>query len=301
MQTKQLEYFVEVAKTSSINQTAQKLFISQQALSASITSLERELGYPLLKRTKQGVSLTEKGAVVYKEALHVLEIVRGWSVAPDTNKDTVSGTVHVAAPTAICNSIMPDIILACRKKYPNITIQLYEVRGNSLFEHVNEKRDFLIINGYSKDQRSAAAADAEARNLSMDYLLEDEMRVFINSQHPYAQNKKLKIKDLKEYTLAAYPETFIFPYRDFYSKFNEQQPYRSAHQENLFNLISKDNSIATVQPGIVAKNNHYVTNGTVVAKALSGVTLPFYFYMFCDPEPTEATKVFIQFLKENIY
>ena len=300
MQTKQLEYFVEVAKTSSINQTAQKLFISQQALSASITSLERELGYSLFNRTKQGVSLTEKGAVVYKEAQQVLEIVHGWTNTPDTEHDIISGTVHVAAPTAICNSIMPDIILACRKQYPGITIQLYEVRGKSLFEHINDQRDFLIINGYSKIQRPQAAEDAKIHQLTLDYLLEDEMRIFINSQHAYAKNKKLKTKDLKEYTLAAYPETFIFPYADFYKKFNEQQPYRSAHQENLFNLISKDSSIATVQPGIVSNNNHYISNGTVVAKAIYGVQMPFYFYMFYNPEPTDATKTFIRFLKENM-
>lgn len=106
---------------------------------------------------------------------------------------------------------------------------------------------------------------------------------------------------MKEYTLAAYPETFIFPYADFYKKFNEQQPYRSTHQENLFNMISKDSSIATVQPGIVSKNNHYISNGSVVAKAITGVKMPFYFYMFYHQEATDATKAFIQFLKENIH
>ena len=300
MHTKQLEYFVEAAQRGSINQTAQKLFISQQALSASISSLEKELGYPLFVRTKQGIILTEQGNTVYKDARQILEIVHSWSTVANAEKEYISGTVHVAAPTAICNSIMPDIILACRKKYPDITIQLYEGRGASLFDHKTIQNDFLIINGYSTSQRQEALEDAKKRNLYLDYLLEDEMLIFINSQHPYASNKKLKLKDLKEFTLAAYPETFTFPYAELYKKFNDQEPYRSAHQENLFNLILKDYSIATVQPGIVSRNNQYISSGSIMSKAISGIKLPFYFYMFYDPEPTSAAKAFLRFLKENI-
>lgn len=300
MQIKQLEYFLEVAQSASINQTAQKLFISQQALSASLTSLEKELGYPLLIRSKQGVSLTEKGQLVLKEAVTVLETVHGWYSISDTKECTVTGTVHVAAPTAICNSIMPDIILECKKSYPGITIQLYEVRGQALFDHINDEHNFLIINGYSRKTRPNVASDANSHGLSFDFLLEDQMHVYINSQHPLAKNKNLKLKDLKEFTLAAYPETFIFPYQDLYGKFNHQQPYRSTHQENLFNLILKDSSIATVQPGLVSRNNHYIHSGFVVDMTLSGAQLPFFFYMFHSSQPTDAANAFIQFLKQNL-
>ena len=300
MQIKQLEYFVEVAQSASINQTAQKLFISQQALSASLTSLEKELGYPLLIRSKQGVSLTEKGQLVQKEAAAVLKIVHGWYSIASDRECAVTGTVHVAAPTAICNSIMPDIILECKKSYPGITIQLYEVRGQALFDYINESQDFLIINGYSRKTKQNAAFDANSRGLSFDFLLEDQMHVYINSQHPLAKNKNLKVKDLKLFTLAAYPETFIFPYQDLYGKFNSQQPYRSTHQENLFNLISKDSSIATVQPGLVSRSNHYIHSGSVIDMTLSGTQLPFFFYMFYSPKPTDAAATFIQFLKKHL-
>ena len=61
MRLEQLKYLIEVANCKSINKAAQNLYITQPALSIAINSLEEELQYPLLKRTKKGVLLTEDG------------------------------------------------------------------------------------------------------------------------------------------------------------------------------------------------------------------------------------------------
>ena len=67
MRLEQLKYLVEVANCKSINKAAQNLYITQPALSIAINSLEEELQYPLLKRTKKGVILTEDGARVLQD------------------------------------------------------------------------------------------------------------------------------------------------------------------------------------------------------------------------------------------
>ena len=60
MQIERLNYFVEVARVQSINSASESLHISQQALSQSMHSLEKELGVTLFKRSNKGIQLTEK-------------------------------------------------------------------------------------------------------------------------------------------------------------------------------------------------------------------------------------------------
>lgn len=58
MKTEQLIYLEDIAKTHSISQTAQRFFISQQALGFSLTKLEEEFGVQLLERSNRGAELT---------------------------------------------------------------------------------------------------------------------------------------------------------------------------------------------------------------------------------------------------
>lgn len=61
MDIRQLRYFLQVCNYGSILQTSQHVFISQQALSKTISSLENEIGLPLFHRTSRGLILTETG------------------------------------------------------------------------------------------------------------------------------------------------------------------------------------------------------------------------------------------------
>lgn len=54
MRLEQLRYLIEIANSKSINKAAHNLYITQPALSIAINSLEEELNYPLLTRTKKG-------------------------------------------------------------------------------------------------------------------------------------------------------------------------------------------------------------------------------------------------------
>lgn len=68
----QLEYFQTVAESGSINQAAEKLYISQPSLSRAIKSLENELDVNLLIRTNSGVKLTPEGKLLYQQTTDIL-------------------------------------------------------------------------------------------------------------------------------------------------------------------------------------------------------------------------------------
>ena len=72
MQIEQLRYFIEVVEKGSINTACESLNMSQQALSQSMSSLEKYMGFDLLIRTNKGVIPTEKGQDVYCAALDII-------------------------------------------------------------------------------------------------------------------------------------------------------------------------------------------------------------------------------------
>ena len=68
MREEQRSYFLALSRAENVGKAATQLHISRQGLSKSIASLEQEVGVPLFRRTRRGVSLTQAG-VLLKECL----------------------------------------------------------------------------------------------------------------------------------------------------------------------------------------------------------------------------------------
>ena len=76
MTFQQLQYLVEVSRTGSISGAAKNLFLAQSSVSASISNLEEELGFPIFIRSKKGVIPTVQGAEVLEQAAQICESYR---------------------------------------------------------------------------------------------------------------------------------------------------------------------------------------------------------------------------------
>ena len=73
MEIKQLRYFLALAKTGSMTSAAHSLYITQQALSKSISKMEETLGVILFERTQHGVRLTEYGKCLLPYARKIIQ------------------------------------------------------------------------------------------------------------------------------------------------------------------------------------------------------------------------------------
>lgn len=74
MRLEDMKYFVEIVKARSINGASKTLYVAQPALSRSITAMEKELGFPLLERSKQGITPTKEGLTVYADCVKMLQL-----------------------------------------------------------------------------------------------------------------------------------------------------------------------------------------------------------------------------------
>ena len=129
MKLEEMRYFVEAVNAGSINQAAKTLYVSQPALSRVLAALEKELKFPLLERSKQGIRPTREGMEVYHGCVRILQLyndtVLQWQALGYrfSNKPIV---IQIIALPIICNSIMSHFFADIAEKYPHIQLQLYE-------------------------------------------------------------------------------------------------------------------------------------------------------------------------------
>ena len=96
MEIRQLEYFLKASEHKNLSAAARELFISEQALSKSIVSLEKELDFSLFVRDRKGVALTPAGKIMQKKAFEaVAGVARFKNAAADIRSE------HDAKPIRI--------------------------------------------------------------------------------------------------------------------------------------------------------------------------------------------------------
>lgn len=98
LEFKQLRYFVAIAESSSFSKAAQKLFITQPALSQQISKLEEQLGIKLLERNTRSVQLTAAGWDLYHRSMQLLRDMENMinSVLSTDSLGFLSETIHIA-------------------------------------------------------------------------------------------------------------------------------------------------------------------------------------------------------------
>ena len=101
MELRQLQYFLMVAQEQSFAKAAKKTYVSQQALSKSVLSLEQELGVPLFERLPHGVELTEYGQTLLKKAYRITNSVNEAVSEIHNMKDNVGRTIQLAITTGV--------------------------------------------------------------------------------------------------------------------------------------------------------------------------------------------------------
>lgn len=133
---KQLRAFMAVARTGSFTVAAERLFVTQPALSGLIKELENTLGLVLIDRSTRKIELSEKGRDFFpllEKILHDLDTVLE-DVA--NLKALKQGRVRIAAPQLMACTLLPEVIAAYRALHSDIQIHLTDCVVDSVISKV---------------------------------------------------------------------------------------------------------------------------------------------------------------------
>ncbi|MDO7905630.1 LysR family transcriptional regulator [Paenibacillus sp. JX-17] len=121
------EILVHIAETGSFTKAAKLLNITQPAASHAITSLETELGVPLIQRDrKKGILFTAVGQEVLVQMREILRRVENINQIAAAERGMQQGSITVGAFPSAAAHFMPRIMVYFRQHYPNLNLILHE-------------------------------------------------------------------------------------------------------------------------------------------------------------------------------
>ena len=204
MHIDQLTYFVHVVETGSINATAQKYFMTQQAINASLKKLESEVGSPLLDRNYKGVKLTPQGHIFlyyaknilsqYNESLQQLELYN----AEEAN---LVGSISIFTSSVFTELLLPSVNSKFMRIHPKTTLQVLDIPNTEILSYFFAKYCKLCFVTTSKEnlndlmQLHTLMTKDDTANITYLPLLDDEIVIVARPDNPIAKYKKLSRKD----------------------------------------------------------------------------------------------------------
>ncbi|MDI5966131.1 LysR family transcriptional regulator [Streptantibioticus silvisoli] len=140
MELRHLEYFVAVAEERHFTRAAERLMVSQSGLSASVRSLERELGARLFVRSTRSVELTGAGRALLTEANRTLSCVRAAREAVAAVQGLLRGSLAVGTEQCLVGVHVPALLARFRSAHPQVEIRLRQAGSAGLAEDVQAGR-----------------------------------------------------------------------------------------------------------------------------------------------------------------
>ena len=155
MKTK-LDYyriFYETARCRSFSVAAQRLFISQSAISQCIHQLENDLNAQLFVRTRKGVSLTNEGQLLFLKVESAITSIEQGEKQLDRLRHLEAGELRIAAGDTITTHFLLKYLEAYHATYPNIRIEMANSYSSQMLTLVKEgKADLAFVNMPMKDE-----------------------------------------------------------------------------------------------------------------------------------------------------
>lgn len=139
------EYVLAVYQEKSFSKAAQRLYISQPSLSASIKRIEDKLGTPIFDRSTQPVTLTEIGEEYIRYAIDMQEREQAFDRYVSDHTQLLAGTVHLGGSSLFSSFILPSMIMAFNEKYPQIHFEITEGNTKNLMEKLGRSELDLVV------------------------------------------------------------------------------------------------------------------------------------------------------------
>ncbi len=244
MSLSKYEIFSTIVEVGSLTKAAEKLNLTQSGVSYSISTLESELGFSLLKRDRSGISLTSNGERILKHVsriLHEEELLRQ-EIAAIKGFDT--GTIRLGTLSSVSMQWLPGIFSEFSEKYPQIEVKTY-------LGCYDEMNDWL----------SNGTVDLGFVSLPISKpfetipLKKDKLMVVLPPNHPLRHQKTISYAQIKD-------ESFIMPQwgsddnirrllND--NKLNLQVKYELMEERTIFAMVQRGLGIS-ILPELILVN-----------------------------------------------
>lgn len=259
-----LRYFVTVAEELHFTRAAERLYVSQPALSKQVRALERQLGVELFRREPQGVTLTEAGTALLPHARRVLGDWAEGSAAMAAARAARRGTLVVGMSTSPGRGgLLPAIRSRFTAAHPEAIVRLRQVTWEDPTAGLADN---------TADVAFVWLPLPDAGRYGWTVVAEEPRLVALPETHRLAARGELDLADLADEPFLALPPA-AGPLRDFWLALEERagRPPRIgaeiAGTEETYEALVAGLGICLVAAG----NSPLITLGGVVTRPVRGL------------------------------
>lgn len=198
MNTQYLLYALEVERVGSISQAAQNMYIAQPNLSKAMKDLEKEIGFPLFKRTASGVQVTEAGSEFLYHAKQISEQLNAISrIQQRDGNGKLYYKVSIPRGSYLAEGFTSFVANLTVEKGMEITIE--ETNSLGTITNVSDKGYNVGIIRYSTEDENYFLASLKNNRLLHEVIWEFEYVLVMSRNHPLADAEEIEMDDLKDY------------------------------------------------------------------------------------------------------
>ena len=205
MRIEQLHCIVDIAETGSITATAQRQFVTQQAVSKTIKQLEKELNATLLIRTRTGVSFTEIGKELVTFAQKVLaeeaEFQKHISRIKQIEQSNKRNDMYIASTSSISNLLLPILISSHKIQENNVTIHINNaVSCADVIEQVYNKQTDLGLITINEVELPRFMTPYQ-KELEAAVIMKDKLIALMDKRYYTGEELKISDEDFDNYKI----------------------------------------------------------------------------------------------------
>lgn len=191
MNLHQLRVFYEVASARSFTAAADKLRLTQPAVTWQVKRLEEAHGLKFLDRVGRRVSLTEEGKVLFDFVGRILRLARETEEALADLRGLPLGTLRIDATYIVADYYLPALLEALYRQHPGITFQLGIGNSSQVVERTLAQTNDIGICAYDP-----AHPKLETREILTDLLVG-----VVGPTHPFARRRTIAVRELADQPL----------------------------------------------------------------------------------------------------
>lgn len=182
----------EVSRCGSLTSAAAALSFTTSAVSQQIAKLEHEVGVALIDRHPRGVVLTDAGQALVRYADDIDRTIEAARAEMEEFAGLRRGQLRMGTFPTVGASLMPDVVLAFRARYPEVAVTVVSARRDGLLERLRRRDiELTLLWDYPWER-------IEDEDLTLMRLMNDPTVLLVPSGHPLAARRSVPIDSLKD-------------------------------------------------------------------------------------------------------
>ncbi|MEO0561786.1 MAG: transcriptional regulator CynR [Chloroflexota bacterium] len=198
IEMRQLRYLLAVVEEANFTRAAQKVFVSQSALSQQIQALEQEVGTVLLNRSRKGVQPTEAGEILVQHARRIFQEVEQAQTAIQELNGLLRGELHIGVVQTVNEYFMPELITRFSQTYPDIRLFVDELATDEIEGGL----------GAGNLQVGLSFLPTEHPGLDTQPLFQEPLVLIVHKDHPLASQSIVPVATLDAMPMIMLSKTF---------------------------------------------------------------------------------------------